>query len=144
MVVPEQMRRDLAGQTRRRNDDSLTVLGEELSIDARLGVETLRVRQRRELNEIAIPDEVPGKQDQVIVRLLRGAICSSAGTPIRGRNVGLHPDDRLELFLPRLFLEIPGCVQITMIGNRQGGLLELLGSSDQVFDPVRAVEERVF
>src|SRR6266480_7993356 len=144
MVVPEQMRRDLAGQTRRRNDDSLTVLGEQLSIDARLGVETLRVRQRRELNEIAIADEVPGKQDQVIVRLLRGATCSSARTPIRGRNVGLHPDDRLELFLPRLFLEIPGCVQITMIGNRQGGLLELLGSPDQVFDPVRAVEERVF
>jgi hypothetical protein len=31
-----------------------------------------------------------------------------------------------------------------VIGNRQRGLLELLGPPDQVFDPVRAIEEGVF
>jgi hypothetical protein len=34
-------------------------------------------------------------------------------------------------------------VQVTVIGNGQSRLLELLGSPDQVVDPVRAVEERV-
>ena len=31
-----------------------------------------------------------------------------------------------------------------MIGDRQRGLLELLRAADQIVDPVRAVEERVF
>ena len=30
-----------------------------------------------------------------------------------------------------------------MVGDREGGLLELLGARDQVVDPVRAVEQRV-
>jgi hypothetical protein len=43
-----------------------------------------------------------------------------------------------------VLLKFPGGVQITVIGNCQGGLLVLLCPSDQIVDPVRAVEERVF
>jgi hypothetical protein len=35
-------------------------------------------------------------------------------------------------------------VQITVVGNRECGLLELLGSPDQVIDPIRAIEEGIF
>ena len=35
-------------------------------------------------------------------------------------------------------------MEVTVIGDRQRGLLELLRAADQIIDPVRAVEERVF
>jgi hypothetical protein len=43
-----------------------------------------------------------------------------------------------------MLLKLPGSVQITVVGNRQGGLLELFSPPDQIVDPVRAVEEGVF
>src|SRR5689334_6735859 len=58
-------------------------------------------------------------------------------------DVGLHADDRFDAGLFRLLLKLPGGVEITMVGDRQPGLLELLRPPDQVIDPVRAVEERV-
>src|SRR5919112_748274 len=61
-----------------------------------------------------------------------------------GGDVRLHPQDRLDLGLLRLLLEFPRGVHVTVVGNRQRGLLELLGASDQTVDPVGAVEERVF
>ena len=44
----------------------------------------------------------------------------------------------------RLLLELPGRVEVTVIGDRQRRLLELLRPADQVVDPVGAVEEGVF
>ena len=79
----------------------------------------------------------------MVVRLGAGR-GASALAPVAGRDVRLHADDRLELRLSRLLLELPGGVQVAVIGDRQGGLLELLGAPDQVIDPVGAVEERVF
>ena len=80
----------------------------------------------------------------MIVGLLGSAVCARSRSPIAGGDVCLHSDDRLELRFAGLLLKLPGGVQITVIGNRQGGLLELLGPPDQVFDPVCAVEEGVF
>jgi hypothetical protein len=41
-----------------------------------------------------------------------------------------------------VLLELPGRVEVTVIGDRDSGLLELLGPADQVIDSVGAVEER--
>src|SRR5436853_437538 len=60
------------------------------------------------------------------------------------RDIGFHPDDRLDACLLGLLLEFPRRVQIAMVGNGQGGLFELLGSADQVVYAVRAIEEREF
>src|SRR5439155_24719795 len=66
------------------------------------------------------------------------------GPPVAGRDVSFHADDRLDVRLLRFFLEFPGGVEIPVIGDRQGRLLELDGTLDQVIDPVCAIEERVF
>jgi hypothetical protein len=34
-------------------------------------------------------------------------------------------------------------VQVTVVGDRQGGLLEIKGAPDEIFDPVRAVEQGI-
>jgi hypothetical protein len=61
------------------------------------------------------------------------------GTPISRRDVRFHTDYRLDTRFFCLFLEFPGAVQVAMIGNREGWLLELESPRDQVVDPVSAV-----
>src|SRR5688572_20460111 len=63
--------------------------------------------------------------------------------PVSGGDVRLHPDDRLDVALLRLLLELPGGVQISVIGDRERRLLELGSALDELLDPVGAVEERV-
>ena len=50
VFVGEQVVRDLAGHARGRDDDAFVVFGEQLPIDAGLGVEAFRVGERRELD----------------------------------------------------------------------------------------------
>ncbi len=140
LVVGHEVLGDLAGQARRGDDDPLVVLREQLAVDAGLGVEALGVGQRRELDQVPVPDRVAGQKDQVVVGLGVGRR-PPTGAPIPGRHVRLHPDDRLDSRLSRLLLELPGRVEVTVIGDRQRGLLELLGPADQVIDSVGAVEE---
>ena len=67
-----------------------------------------------------------------------------ASASIAGGDIGFHADDRLDTCLFRLFLELPRCVEVTVIGYGEGGLLELDGSGDEIIDPIGAVEKGVF
>src|SRR5688572_29620914 len=78
----------------------------------------------------------------MVVRLRAGCIATPLA-PVARRDVGFHPDDRLDPCLLRLLLELPGRVQIAVVRDRQRGLLELLRLGDQVIDSVGAVEEGV-
>ena len=139
----QQVRRDLAGDAGGGDDEPLGILGEELAVDARLRVEALRVREGRELDEIAIPDRVTGEEHEVIVRL--AAVPGPRPlAPIARGDVGLHADDRLDAGLFRFLLEVPGAVQIAVIGDGEGGLFELLRAADQVADSIGAIEQRIF
>ena len=60
--------------------------------------------------------------------------------PIAGGHVGFHPDDRLYFRVLRLLLKIPGCVQIAVVGDGEGGLFQLLRASNQVVYPVRSIQ----
>jgi hypothetical protein len=141
-VVVEEVRGDLSSHACRRDDQPLAVAGEELPVDARLDVKALGVGQRRELDEVAVARGVLGEQDEVVV-WLRARRRPRAGPAISRRDVCFHTDDRLQSGLPRLLLEFPRAVEISMIGDREGRLLELEGPGDQVVDPVGAVEQRV-
>ena len=66
------------------------------------------------------------------------------GAPIARCDIGFHAYDRLDPRLFCLFLELPRRVKVTVIRYREGRLLEFEGSTDEVFDPVCAVEEGVF
>src|SRR5215510_13793582 len=79
----------------------------------------------------------------MVVRLGRGA-APTLRPSVTGGDVRLHADDRFDLRLFGLLLELPGGVEISVVGDRQGRLLELLGAADQVVDPVCAVKKRVF
>ena len=50
---------NLPGEAGRRDDQPLRVCGQQLAIDPWLGVEALRERERRELDEVPVADQVP-------------------------------------------------------------------------------------
>ena len=64
--------------------------------------------------------------------------------PITGRDVGLHPDDRLEASLASLLLELPRPKHAPVIGQRESRHFELQRSADQVAEPIGSVQEGVF
>ena len=64
--------------------------------------------------------------------------------PVAGGDIRLHPDDRVYARLMRFFLELPRGVEIPVIRDCERRLLELERPTDEVVDPVRAVEEGVF
>jgi hypothetical protein len=80
----------------------------------------------------------------VEVRLASVAADAIAGASIARRDVGFHPDDRLETCLLGFFLELPSPVKVTVVGDGEGRLLEFESSADEVVDSVGAVEEGVF
>ena len=65
--VLEKMPRHLARHACGRHDDPLIVLFEQLAIHTRLAVESLGVRERRELDQVLVPDPVAREEDQVVV-----------------------------------------------------------------------------
>ena len=78
------------------------------------------------------------------VRLSPVAADAIASAPISRRDIGFHADDRLEAGLLRFFLELPGPVEVTVIGYGERWLLELQRLRDQIIDPVCTVEKGVF
>jgi len=62
-VVRHQMRRDFAGQAGGGDDDPLRVFGEQLAVDARLGIEAFGIGERRQLDQVAIAGHVAGQQN---------------------------------------------------------------------------------
>ena len=59
-------------------------------------------------------------------------------------DVRFHADDRLDSRFSGLFLELPRAVQVTVIRDGEGGLLELQRPRDQVVNAICAVEKGVF
>jgi hypothetical protein len=60
--------------------------------------------------------------------------------PIARSDVGFHPDDRLDPALLGFFLEIPGCVQVAVVRDCEGGLFELLRAPNQIVYSVSSVQ----
>src|ERR671923_1493790 len=107
------MCRDFSGHAGRRHDEPLVVAREKLAIYARFGVEPLRIRERRQLDEVAISDSVSREHDQVVIRLGMGFGEVARGSwpaplaPVTGRDICFHPDNRLDASLLRLLLKLP-------------------------------------
>src|SRR3569833_2469255 len=67
----------------------------------------------------------------------------SFGSAIARGDVRFHPEDGFDLRFLGLLLELPRGVEITVIGNGERRLFQLLGALDQIVDPIGAVEKRV-
>ena len=68
----------------------------------------------------------------------------AAGPAVTRSDVRLHANDRLDATLLRLLQERPCAEQTTVVRQRDRRHLEFPRATDQVFNPVRAIQERVF
>src|SRR5712691_9854141 len=108
---------------------------EQLPVDARLVVVALEVAGRGELDQIGVAGVVLGKQREVRVPLRLGAAVVA--------DVDLAAENRLDAVLPGLPVELDGPGQRAVVGEPDGGHLELSGPCSQRGYPARPVKDRV-
>jgi hypothetical protein len=64
-----------------------------------------------------------------------------ASASVARSNIGFHADDRFYARFFSFFLEVPGSVEVAVVRDREGWLLEFESPVDEVVDPVGAVEK---
>ena len=69
---------------------------------------------------------------------------TGALAPVAGSDIGLHTNDRLDSCSPGFLLKVPGAVEISVIGDCEGRLFELLRAADQIANAIGTVEQRIF
>ena len=134
----QQASRNLAGGAAREHDEPFAVLLQDLAVHARAVVVALEVRLRRERQEVVVAGLVLGQHRQM-VRLLRLRVAVQSRAL---RDVGFDADDRLDVALPRLFVELDRAVEDAVVRQADRLLAQLFGAVHQFRDAREAVEER--
>ncbi len=141
--------RDFPAQTGRERYEPLMVLLQELSVDSGFIVKAFDVAGSDQPNQILVAGHVLGQQDQMVAaRLAAAGAGALLGTAARG-HIDLAADDRLELGLLYFFSLPHGCSVEShdaehrpMVGQCQGGELELFGPSHQFIQAACSIQKR--
>ena len=126
---------DPSGEAAGERDQPLGVGLEQLPVDARLVVVTLEVAGRGELDQVGVAGVVLGEEREVSVPLGLGAAVVA--------DVDLAAENRLDSDLSGLPVELDGPGKRAVIGEPDGGHLELSSPSRKGRDAARPVEDRV-
>ena len=130
--------RDLATQARRQPDQPLRVLGQEITVDARLVVVAVEVRAGDEAAQVLVAGPVARQQDEVIRLVVGLAFAVGHRAP---RDVGLDADDGLDARRATGLVEGHRPVQRAVIRYGQRVEAERLGLRHQLRDAAQAVEQ---
>jgi len=139
--VRHEVLRHLAREAGRGHDHPFGVPLQHLPVDAGAMVEPLHVPDGGQLDEVPVALEVACEEHEMVVRPLPPR--RAPVPPVARRDVRLHPEDRLDPGLARHLLELPRAEHAAVVGERDGGHLELLRPPHQVAEAVGAVEEGV-
>ena len=127
--------RDAPREAAREGDQPGCVAFEQLPVDARLVVVALEVAERAELDEVRVARVVGRQEGEVRVPLhLRATVVD---------HVDLAPVDRLDPLCRRRLVEVDRPRHRAVVGERDGGHLEVCGLLRERRDPARPVEDRV-
>ena len=125
---------DAAGEAAGQRDEPLRVRLEMVPVDAGLVVVALEVAGRRELDQVPVALVGLGQEGQVrVALLLSGRVVA---------DVDLAADERLDSLLLRVLVELDGAGERAVVGERDGGHLELGRAGGEVRDPAGPVEDR--
>ena len=144
LVIPlPQIQGDFARQAGGERDQPVLVPLQHFAVDARPAVIALEEADGRERDEVAVAGAVAGEQHEVRV-VGGGAAQPLAPLAAPEGEVRLEPEDRPYLAGLRLGVELPGAVEVAVIGDRQRVHAERLDVVQQIGNAVGAVEEGVF
>ncbi len=139
-IPPHDALRNLAPQTRRTANDPLMILRQQLLVDPRVIIEPLGPSIRHEFNEIVIPRQILGQQNQVmppavlLVRLVE---------PAPRRHIDLAPENRFDPGRMSGIVKLLHTEHIPVIGNGQRGHPQLLGPGQELLDRGRSIQNGV-
>src|SRR3989449_5332053 len=124
-------------------DQPVLVPLQHFAVDARPAVIALEEADGRERDEVAVTGAVAGEQHEV--RVVGGGAAQPLAPPAAPEGeVRLEPEDRPDVAGLRLRVELPGPVEVAVIGDRQRVHAECLDVVQQIGNAVGAVEEGVF
>ena len=119
-------------------DETLGVLREDFLVDARLVVHALEVRGGDELDEILVTGLVFGEEEE-----MGGGFLRAVGLAIEAaarREVNFAADDRLDVGLLALLVELDRAEEIAVVAQGERGHLQLGGARRQLGNTARPVE----
>jgi hypothetical protein len=142
-----EVRRERRAEVAVDRDDAVGPLREGRLVHARLVVEAVQERVRRELEEVAVARDRLGEQHEVPAAVLLAGVGLVAAVALLAvavdGDVGLDPEDRLDAELLRLQVELHRPEHVAVVGDRDGVHAEFLHALEQALDAVAAVEQRV-
>ena len=118
------------------------MLLEQGPINPGLPVEALEVSPGAEPDEVPVAFRVL-RQDYEMGVLRRSVFRFLAGPTVAVSHVRLEPEHRSEASLSGPLLEVPGAVQIAVVGEGERRHPQLLGPVEQRIDPVGPVEKGI-
>ena len=133
---------NFAGETAGERDQPLLVLRQDFLVDARFVVITLQVGRGVEFDQVSVAGLVLGQQDQVVVNILAAARRLLVQAACR-RHIDLAADDRFDALIARGLIKIDRAVEHTMVGDRQGGKLQVARLVHQRVETAGAIEQRI-
>ena len=125
---------DAAREAAAERDEPGAVPVEQLPVDARLVVVALEVAERAELDQVRVALVRLGEERQVRVALLLGLAVVG--------DVDLAAEDRLDAVLFRRLDEVDRARERAVVGEPDGGHLELGRAGRELGNPARPVEDR--
>ena len=142
LLIPimQQMLRDIAADTGGHADQSLTVLREQIIVDAGPIIEPMDKSLRRKPHQVLIAGLILRQQDEMAILPVQLPLLDSVAT---GRHIGLHAYDRLDPLLLAFPIKIDDAVHDPVIRDSHGGLAQGFGSRHQGRDAGRSIQQRV-
>ena len=137
VVVLEQGRGDQTGHAARKDDEALVVLGQQVQIDPGLIVVALQEALGDERGQIPVADQIGRQQGDV------GLVADRPVEPAARSDVGLASDDRGQLMVAGLVVELHRAVHDAVIGQRDRPGAALIRALAERFDAACPVQQRV-
>ncbi len=119
------------------------MLRQRFAIDARPVIETFRIAQRHQLQQIAITGQIPRQQDHVMVGLAAPCAAAAAAESGTGGHIGLDPDDRFHAGLAGQTIELQRPEKIAMVGDGHRRLAVIPGCVHQFLQAAGSIQQRV-
>ena len=138
-VAPHDSLRQFAAQAGRATDNPVVIEAQQLLVDPGTVVEPLGKGIRHDFGKIVVPLQILGQQNQVVAPVVLTALVEAAASG----HVDLAAENRLDPLLFGRVVKLLDPVHIAVVGDRQRGHAELLGTLEQRLDSRRAVQNRI-
>ena len=129
---------DLAGQTGRQGDEALVVFFQKLHVHSGFAVKALGEGPAHQGAQVSVALVVLAQEDQVPGAVVQLVDLVEAGP---GGHVDLTADDGLDAGGLGGLVEIHRPVHDPVVGDRNGGLAQFLGTLNKPLDPAGAVQK---